>query len=145
MPILNYTTKIEVSKTVGEIQEILGRAGAHAVLIEYKDKSPVALNFQIELQPGRAVTFRLPARWEGVYKVIKADPAIPAKLTNADQARRVAWRIVKEWTQAQLALVEAGAAELSEVFLPYAVNPQTGHTLFEDFKTDKLLPEGNHQ
>ena len=142
MPILNYTTQISVTKTAGEIQEILARAGVSSVLIEYKDKAPSALNFQIELQ-GRRVGFRLPARWEGVYKAMQRDRDIPNRFKSQDQARRVAWRIVKDWTEAQLALIEAGAAELAEVFLPYAVNPTTSLTMFEDFKENMLrLPAG---
>jgi hypothetical protein len=49
------------------------------------------------------------------------------------QARRVAWRIIKDWIAGQLALVEAGQAEVSEVFLPYVVSAQ-GETLFELFR-----------
>jgi hypothetical protein len=42
----------------------------------------------------------------------------------------VAWRIIKDWVEAQLAIVEAEQVELVEVFLPFAQNPQTGETIF---------------
>ena len=50
-----------------------------------------------------------------------------------EQARRVAWRILKDWVAAQLAIVEAEQAQMAEVFLPYAVESQTGQTMFQLF------------
>lgn len=140
MPILNYTTKIAAAKTVGEIQEILAKAGAQSVNIDYDEHAqPIAVTFLIAVQ-GRLVNFRLPSRWHGVWMALKDDPAVPRTLKNEVQARRVSWRIVKDWVQAQMAIIEAGLAELVEVFLPYAVNPQTGQTLFQEFQADRLLP-----
>jgi hypothetical protein len=31
----------------------------------------------------------------------------------------VAWRVLKDWLEAQLALIEAGVADMSQVMLPY--------------------------
>ena len=35
MPIKNYTTKIEASKTVGEIQQMLAQHGAKQIMLDY--------------------------------------------------------------------------------------------------------------
>ena len=35
------------------------------------------------------------------------------------QAERTAWRIVKEWVVAQMALIETEMVDMEEVFLPY--------------------------
>lgn len=53
---------------------------------------------------------------------------------------RVSWRIVKDWVEAQMAIVEAQLAEVGEVFLPYAVTKK-GNTLYKELKQDgmKLL------
>ena len=141
MPILNYTTKIKAEKTVGEIQGILATAGAQSVSVDYDQGLPSAVTFLIPVQ-GVPVNFRLPTRWRGVWETLKADPAVPKALKTEDHARRVAWRIVRAWVQAQMAIIEAGLAELAEVFLPYAVNPGTGRTLFQDFREQRLLGEG---
>ena len=141
MPILNYTTKIDVRKTAAEIQDILADAGAQAVHIEYEERIPIAISFQITLQ-GRAVAFRLPSRWQGVHKLLMKDSRVERRFKSEDQARRVAWRIIKDWSEAQLAIVQAGTAELAEVFLPYAVNPQTGYTLYQEFQSGNLLGSG---
>lgn len=144
MPILNYTTTIEARKTALEILGILADAGARAVNLEYgSDRQPAAITFQVEIQ-GRAMNFRLPSRWEGVYKVLKDDPKIKNSYRTEAQARRVAWRIIKDWVEAQLAIIQAGAAELAEVFLPYAVNPRTGQTMFEEFQGNLLAAGPEH-
>jgi hypothetical protein len=141
MPILNYTTKIDVRRTAGEISEILADAGAQSVNIQYENRIPAALTFSIELQ-GRLVNFRLPSKWQGVHNLLKEDQKVQRAFKTEEQARRVAWRIVKDWVEAQLAIIQSGTAELAEVFLPYAVHPETGRTLFEEFKTGHLLTSG---
>jgi hypothetical protein len=104
-PILNYTTTISVQRTAGEIQEILARAGAKSVLIEYgPDRIPEAISFQVELN-ARSVSFRLPSQWRGVHMALMKSTT-EKKYKSEDQARRVAWRIIKDWTEAQVAIIE---------------------------------------
>ena len=53
----------------------------------------------------------------------------------------MAWRIIKDWIEAQLAIVEAEMVEMAEVFLPYAVT-KSNKTLYQDVienKSDMLL------
>lgn len=142
MPILNYTTTIDVHKTVGEIQQILAKGGAMAVSIDYGDGgNPIALTFVVSVRDV-PINFRLPSKHDGVLKRLKNDPAVANKFKNEFQARRVAWRIVKDWVEAQLAIIDAGQAELAEVFLPYVVMP-SGQTLFKEFESNqKLLGAG---
>lgn len=142
MAILNYTTKIDPHKTVGEIQQILAKSGAVGVSVEYADKEPAAVTFLVQIQ-GAYVNFRLPSNWNGVHKTLLRDNGVPRGFKTEAQARRVAWRIVKDWVEAQMALIEAGLAELPEVFLPYAVKAD-GRTVYEEFKNGILmLSEGD--
>ena len=46
------------------------------------------------------------------------------------QATRTAWRIVKDWVEAHIALVETQMVTAPQVFLPYAVM-RDGRTLSE--------------
>ena len=71
------------------------------------------------------------------------DKKVPGSLKNKEQALRVSWRIIKEWVEAQMAIIEAGQAELSEVFLPYAVT-KDGDTVYQKLKSgnDFLLLSG---
>ena len=57
---------------------------------------------------------------------------------NEDQARRVAWRIVRDWVEAQMAIVELEMAKVDQVFLPYARTPN-GQTLYEHVRASNLL------
>lgn len=141
MAILNYTTKIDPHKTVGEIQQALAKAGAVGVSIEYADKEPTAVTFVTQIR-GTYVNFRLPSKWQGVYRRLQRDGNVPRGLKTESQAKRVAWRIVKDWVESQLAIIEAELAELPEVFLPYAVKPD-GRTVYDEFKGNLLqLGEG---
>lgn len=48
MPLLNYTTKVSTDKTVGEIQKMLAKAGAKAILSEYDNDGEVsAVSFKM--------------------------------------------------------------------------------------------------
>ena len=131
MAILNYTTKITVSKTASQIQEILGRSGASNVSVDYRNGTPVAIMFGIEIK-GKPVWFRLPTNSDGVMDAMKRD-RVPRGYINEKQAARTAWRIIKVWIEAQMAIIEADVAKMEEVFLPYAVAPD-GRTLFEHFE-----------
>ncbi|MCF2498373.1 hypothetical protein [Dyadobacter chenhuakuii] len=139
MPILNYTTKISPSKTIGEIQEILVNHGASSIACEYDSvtKRPVSVRFGLLINNSN-VFFELPANYEGVLKAMKADQTIKSTFCNIDQAVKVAWRILKDWIEAQCAIIEAGLAEMSEVFLPYAVT-QNGSTLYKEIKANTNL------
>jgi len=141
MPILNYTTQVDSGRTLSQIQTILAKAGARGVSIMFDERGEAeALSFAVEVG-STMLNFRLPSRWQGVHAALKRDGVAPRYLTEK-HARRVAWRIVKDWTEAQMALIEAGLAELPEVFLPYALDGRTGQTFFETFKVRQLTAGG---
>ena len=62
MPLLNYTTKVNVYTTLGEIQVQLVKHGAKKIMQDYDDNGHIsALTFQIDTPAGlRAI--RLPAK-----------------------------------------------------------------------------------
>lgn len=130
MPILNYTTTIAAEKTAGEIQSKLAKAKAQAILCEYDENAVMcAMSFRIATKHG-VIFFRMPANTDGVYRALCKDSKIPRKLKTRGQAANVAWRVLKDWIEAQLAIVEAEMADISEVFLPYA-QAADGRTLYK--------------
>jgi hypothetical protein len=146
MSILNFTTKVPVARTVAEIEAKLAKAKAEAILKEYEPDGTVsALSFRIGTEFG-ILTFRLPANIQRVYQVVVRDRRIPRSQRTREQASRIAWRIVKDWTEAQLAMIEAGLVELTQVFLPYVQAPggQTLYELMREQKFQPLLPAANH-
>lgn len=130
--ILNYTTSISVEKTAGEIQTKLVAAKASAVMQEYAGGVLARISFKVTTLHGEHA-FQLPANIDGVFAAMKRNPKIPPKLKTREQAARVGWRIVKDWVEAQLAIIEADMATLPQVFLPYMqVSPDdTVYTMFE--------------
>lgn len=147
MAILNYTTEIPVEKTLAEIQTILVKAGASAVLNEYEAGEIVAVSFKVDVR-GQEIGFRLPANIDAVYKVLVARKKYRGwndeekyRSSNTAQAHRVGWRIIKDWVEAQMALIQLEIASIDQVFLPYAVM-RGGRTLYEHVKDTNLLLGG---
>ena len=138
MHILNYTTTIDAHKTVTEIQRLLARHGARAIMIEYSSSGePIALAFEVE-RGGRALRYRLPCRHERLLVLLKRDPAVrPAQRTLA-HATRVAWRILLNWCEVQMALIDAELSSVDEVMLPYALVGD--QTVYDKWSSTLLLP-----
>jgi len=139
MAILNYTTKINYHKTIGEITKVLVSHGAQKISIDYEDNGlPIALTFSVTLNESM-IFFSLPARHAGVLSALQK-AKVPNAFLTKEQSVRVSWRIIKDWVEAQMAIVEAELAEISEVFLPYVIT-RTGQTLFKEIKANgnKLL------
>jgi hypothetical protein len=152
MGLLNYTTKIDPDKTAQEIAKCLSMHGASAVLTEYDPGNNYvsAISFQIKLNDQK-MAFRLPCDWKPVFAIITKNSKVRSyqsryerwKSDQEMQAVRTAWRIVKDWVEAQMALVETQMVTTAEVFLPYAVM-KDGRTLAQHAQSDPsfLLGDG---
>lgn len=141
MTILNYTTQITTEKTAGEIQSCLVKGGVRGVMTQFNDEGVMTgITFQIETSRG-PLYFNLPANIDKMYIILQRDNKVPRKLKSKEQAARVAWRIIKDWIKAQLALVETDMVELAEVFLPY-MQTSTGETLYKQLSGNNFLLEG---
>jgi hypothetical protein len=144
MPLLNYTTTIAAHKTVAEIQQMLAKAGANAILSEYDDQGYiVALSFKMRIDDND-IGFRLPTDWRPVQNVLTEQRRRNNRIkTDQQQAVNVAWRIMKDWVEAQLAIIQSRMVQPQQVFLPYMVT-STGDTLFRKLEeTQFLLGPGN--
>lgn len=140
MPIKNYTTTVEVYKSVGEIQGMLAQKKARKIMLDYSvDGHITAIAFAIDT-PNGLQGIRLPANVDRVYQVLKNQKV----KVNYDQAERVAWRILKDWTAAQLAILETEMVSVEQVFLPYFIN-ENGQTVFEVYQNGQLRLEGSDQ
>ncbi len=131
MAIYMATTQISAKKTAAQLTEILASVGAQAVMTEYDENSEVkSVAFRL-IRNEQVMNFSLPVRWTVVLKAMNKDKRTPGHLCRNDQARRVAWRQIFRWVQAQLALIEVGCVKVEEVFLPYLQIGKNGQTLFE--------------
>ena len=134
MPLLNYSTNINHNRTVGEIMQKLAKAGAHQMLQDYSGGVVTALSFKIKTKFGE-IAFRLPADVEAVKAVLRKQ--FPRKIWKPEQAANISWRILKDWVEAQLALIETGMVTVEQVFLPYAQFSKTGETVYEMFERQR--------
>lgn len=138
MPIKNYTTKVDAAVTVGQIQAALARHGAKKIMIEYDEDCNVnAVTFAIMTGSGMQ-SVRLPANPDRVLAVLHQQKI---KSADMEQARRVAWRIMKDWLDAQLAILETEMVTIDQVMLPYFVT-RSGSTVYELYENNQLLLEG---
>lgn len=129
MPILNYTTSIAVEKSMAEIISILTRRGVTRISTVFdSDGAPAGIAFVMKTDYGIR-EFELPVKVAGVLQAMEKDPKIPRSQCNSQQAARVAWRIAKDWLEAQAALIDAELASLDQVMLPYMVNGE-GRTVY---------------
>lgn len=119
---LNYTTTIDPGKSAIECIGILMEHGARNVSIAVgEDKVPDGLEFVIPTAWGPR-QYALPVNASGTEKALWAayqDGGVSRRFTGAEQGRRVAWRVLKDWLEAQLALIESGLADLPQVMLPW--------------------------
>lgn len=137
MAILNYTTTIDPGKTIGEISQCLAKNGVRKIVTDYDENGlPVGLTFWIEIKDGHRC-FALPCNWEGVFIVLRDDKSVAPKLKTKEQALRISWRILKDWIFAQMAIIQAGLASTTEVFLPYLVTVD-GKTLYQKIEAGEI-------
>lgn len=136
MAIKNYTYTVSASKSIGEIQEALAENGATRIMTQYDNKQPAGIMFEIETPAGLRV-FSLPANVNGVRDVMER------KGVKADngQAERTAWRNVRDWVLAQMAIIEAGMVQMEEVFFPYMTDGK-GRTVYQLYQGGVLALEG---
>ena len=134
MPIKNYTTKVPAVQTVGEIQGILAAHGARRVMMDYGENGSVtAVTFALDCA-GILQGFRLEARPEGVSAIMAKDHI----KCDAEQAERIAWRNLKDWISAQVALVETAQATMDELFFPKLVD-RNERTIYEAFRQGQFM------
>ena len=62
---------------------------------------------------------------------------MPPRYSTPEHAERVAWRIVKDWLEAQLAIIRTEMVTLDQVMLPYMVGDE-GHTVYELYRDRQL-------
>ncbi len=131
------TTKIEPTQTVSEIQKTLGQYGASQILTEYASGEVTGISFKIIVK-GSDLPFRLPCRYESIMEVlISRKKRVQARTDIRGQAKRVAWRQILRWVEAQLALTTTKMVSIEEVFLPY-LQGKDGKTLYESLSENKF-------
>lgn len=140
--IKNYTSSVSVDRTIGGIEQELVKIGVTRIEKNYEGGMPSGIIFTIELPT--KLRFRIPANIGAAYDIIKAVPQYKRK--NAEwlqaQANRTAWRIVYNWIEIQVAMVQLRQADAIQVFMTYIYDgKQTFYERISKNNFKALLPE----
>jgi hypothetical protein len=159
----NYTSEVPVSQTIHRIEQVLIKCGVCGIMKEYGTTAGevVAITFQIESPSGK-ITIRLPADrykahdalWLNYVdgdKLNATGDAIACygcsrkkkrKADFADQAGRTAWKIIQDWVEVQMSMIQMKQADTLQVFLPYVYDGQrTYYQALRERGFRGLLPE----
>lgn len=148
MSTLNYTTTVPVHQTLSEMQAMLAKHRAKAISTQYDDAGePTGLTFVIATDFGDR-TFALPVDVKVVHRLLVDLDRGPRGLSSKarkkqgsysspEHAARVAWRVMKDWLEAQLALIQYRMVSLDQVMLPY-LRGDDGQTLYEAYRNNQL-------
>jgi hypothetical protein len=147
MTVRNYTTKIRTEKTMMEIETILIKFGAQGIYKEYNGNKINGLMFFLK-KNNQKIPFKIPMNIEKTRTIISKavnEGKLPKKYLieplRSEQGERVAWRIIKDWIDSQLSLLEMQFAEATEILLPYAWDVNEQKTLYQKFNenTNKYI------
>lgn len=158
----NYTSNVPVSQTIYRIEQVLIRCGVVGIMKEYTgtDGEIAAITFQIEAPTGK-ITIRLPADKNKALDALWLDYADGDKLNAkgdalegwysrkkkrradfAEQAARTAWKIVQDWVEVQMSMIQMRQADTLQVFLPYVFDgKRTYWQALQETNYRGLLPE----
>lgn len=145
--IKNYTSTVPFTRSVQHIEDRLVRFGAKNIMKIYDDNKRLeGIYFIVNTPQGKDIPFKLPAKVDNVEKVLRG--LVKRHKTNTvdrlkEQAERTAWKIVSDWVDIQLSLIELTQVEMMEIFLPYVWFPAEKQTYFERLKGNgfKLLTQ----
>ncbi|WP_314191987.1 hypothetical protein [uncultured Arthrobacter sp.] len=138
---VNYSTKISAAQTVAEMQSLLAQHGARRISVDYEASGmPSSLDFLLATPHGQR-GFSLPANVDRMEALLQKEDAAGrlkagsrAERTSQAQAERVAWRVMKTWLEAQLALVAAGMIDVDQALLAFLQVDAAGRTLYEVYR-----------
>ena len=129
-----YSTK-HAGYYIEKIENALVAGGASGIGKFYEDGRIVGLQFTLPIQD-KQINFKMPVGWKKVQQVLKNEGE--RRASEDDYAYRVSWAIMKDWVEAQMAIIASENVTMPQLFLPFAV-ASNGDTLFEAVMDSKLL------
>jgi hypothetical protein len=157
----NYTSNVPVSETVHRIEKVLIRCGVAGIAKEYVGTCGkiAALTFKLEA-PSGPIAIRIPVDVDKALDALWLDYADGDKLSSdgnsivwssrkkkrkqdfVEQAERTAWKIMQDWIEVQLSMIQMRQAEALQVFLPYVHDgKRTFYQSLVESGSKGLLPE----
>lgn len=162
----NYTSDVPASITIGRIQALLIKIGVASISMEYGAKGEItAITFHISIGGKKPIAIRMPADVESAVTALFLDYADGQKITPdgnridtydrrrarktradfRDQGERTAWRLMQDWLEVQISMIQLQQADPLQVFLPYAWDGE--QSFYQRLKAGNfkaLMPAADH-
>lgn len=132
----NYSSSVPAITSMGRIEQNLVKAGATDISKKYADQICKAITFRMMVN-GQPLFFQLPAKVDKCFDVLYKEVKRPRPDTMNNiraQAERTAWKIISDWVDIQLSMILLEQADALEIFLPFAYNPVTDTTFYNQLK-----------
>lgn len=139
----NYTTEVSADRSIQEIERILIDHEATDIWKEYAGKQVVALNFGIKTEFGK-LPIRLTANVEGVRQVLINEQRSgkikisKQKVAGEEHPRNVAWRVIRDWVDSQMARVDAEKVNIERIFLADVYDMHNKRTLYDALREGRF-------
>lgn len=138
-----YTSTVSVERTIASIEQLLVDIGASHIEKQYNKGMPVSIIFSMPSPDNTVISFKLPAHIDEALVIMRTIPEYRNKGPKwiEAQSQRTAWRIVLNWVEAQVAMIQLNQVSPLQLFLPHVFNRMTGETFYEVIVRDncKLL------
>lgn len=145
----NYTSTVSVRQSISNIEHKLAVHGASSISKWFDDCGCTAGLCFVLSSNGKTMTYKVPANVDKVEKRFLAKRSRPPRTKEGKeklrkQAERTAWKIMSDWIDIQLSLIEMDQVEASEIFLPYLFDGN--ETYYEYLKKNnfKQIPQLTH-
>lgn len=146
MNIKNYTSEVDATKSMANIEKWLIEIGASNINKNYKDKICTGITFlYFEPQMKQTIAFHLRAQVHECFDIFwkeRTRKNDDTKETCMKQASRTAWKILSDWAEIQCSMILLGQATPLQMFLPFVYDTKNNETLYDKIasgKMDKLL------
>lgn len=136
MNLKNYTSEVPAITSMGRIEKKLVEAGATDISKKYENGVCIAVRFRM-LVNMKPLFFELPAKVDACFKVLWGEisrPKADTKERTMQQAERTAWKIISDWVDIQISMVQLEQAELMQVFLPFIFDPVKEKTFYNQLR-----------
>jgi hypothetical protein len=133
--IKNYTSDVGVDKSLWIIKKRLVGAGASHIAEFYNEEehSLEGILFQIKVN-GNYVTYKLPSSVNDVRDYFLSAIKKEHRGTRervVEQALKTAWKLLADWVDIQISMIEVGKKDFQELFFQYAYSQVKDKTVYE--------------
>lgn len=141
--IKNYTSKVSAERSISRIEKKLVDKGAYNIIKLYENKELQGVLFLYRIK-GKETLFKLPARVDKVEKKLMEyynNPKTPsARERIKAQAKRTAWKILNDWIDIQMSLIDLEQLTFMEIFLAHVYDYEKKKTFSEELEEQEYKP-----